>query len=73
MPLDLTLLPIERTRHAGIGEALVYSVCGLPSDKRVVISMRPGGWRIVRNTLVEFDQGALYSSAEEAVEALKGD
>jgi hypothetical protein len=72
MPLMLTLLPIEWTRHAGIGEAIAYSVCGLSSDKRTIISMCPGGWRIVRDTLVEFDQGRLYSSAEEAMAALKG-
>jgi hypothetical protein len=71
MPLSLALLPIEWTRYAGIGGAMAYSVCGLPSDRRTIISMRPGGWRIVRDTLVKFDQGRLYSSAEEAAAALK--
>jgi hypothetical protein len=52
MPLMLiTLLPIEWTRHAGIAEAIAYSVYGLPSEKRTIIAMRPGGWRVVRNTL----------------------
>jgi hypothetical protein len=68
----LTLLPIEWTRQAGSREAIAYKVCGLPADNRTIISMRPGGWRIVRDTLVEFDQGRLYSSAEEAMVALKG-
>ena len=72
MPLMLTLLPIEWTRHAGIGEAIAYSVCGLPPDNRAVISMCPGGWRIVRDALVEFDQRRLYASAEEALVDLKG-
>ena len=72
MPLTFTLLPIEWTRHSGIAEAIVYSLEGLPPEKRTVISMRPGGWRVVRETLVEFDQGRLYSSADEAAAALKG-
>jgi hypothetical protein len=71
MPLMLTLLPIEWTRHAGIAEAIAYSVCGLPADDRTIISMCPGGWRTVRETLVEYDQGRIYSSAEEAMVALK--
>jgi hypothetical protein len=68
----ITLLPIEWTRHAGIPEAIVYRVEGLRSERRTVICMRPGGWRIVRDALVEFDQGKLYASAEEAAAALKG-
>jgi hypothetical protein len=71
MPLSLTLLPIEWTRHAGIAEAIAYSVYGAPSEKRTVISMCPGGWRIVRDTLVEFDQGRVYANPEEAAAALK--
>jgi hypothetical protein len=73
MPLMLiTLIPIEWTRHAGIGEAIAYSVYGLPSEKRTVISMCVGGgWRVVRNTLLEFDHGRVYPSAEEALAALK--
>ena len=71
MALRLTLLPIEWTRHAGIGEAIAYNVLGLPSDKRTVISICPEGWRIVRDTLGEFDQGRIYPSAEEALAALK--
>jgi hypothetical protein len=72
MPLMLiTLLPIEWTRHAGIAEAIAYSVYGLPSEKRTIIAMRPGGWRVVRDTLIAFDQGRVYSSAEEAAAALK--
>jgi hypothetical protein len=55
----------------GIGEAIAYNVLGLPSDKRTVISTCPGGWRIVRETLVEFDQVRIYLSAEEALVALK--
>jgi len=72
MPLMLiTLLPIEWTRHDGIAEAIAYSVYGLPSEKRTIIAMRPGGWRVVRNTLLEFDHGRVYPSAEEALAALK--
>jgi hypothetical protein len=33
--------------------------------------MCPGGWRIVRYTLVQFDHGRVYSTAEEAAAALK--
>jgi hypothetical protein len=53
-------------------EAIAYRVFGLPADNRTIISMCPGGWRIVRETLVEYDQGRIYSSAEEAMAALKG-
>ena len=67
----ITVLPIEWTRHACIAEAMVYSVEGLRSERRTLICMRPGGWRIIRETLVEFDQGRLYSSADEAAAALK--
>jgi monoamine oxidase len=67
MPLALA----EWTRHAGIAEAVAYCVYGLPSEKRTIIAMRPGGWRVVRNTLVQFDHGRVYSTAEEAASALK--
>jgi hypothetical protein len=33
--------------------------------------MCPDGWRVVRETLVAFDQGRLYPSAEESAAALK--
>jgi hypothetical protein len=71
MPLSLTQLPIEWMRRAGIAEAIAYSVCGLPSERHTVISICPGGWRIVRDPLPEFDQGKVYSSAEEAAAALR--
>jgi hypothetical protein len=71
MPLSLTLLPIEWMRRAGISEAVAYSVDGLPSERHTVISMCPGGCRIVRYTLVQFDHGRVYSTAEEALAALK--
>jgi hypothetical protein len=72
MPLSLiTLLPIKWARHAGISEAVAYCVYGLPSERHTVISMCPGGWRIVRYTLVQFDHGRVYSTAEEAASALK--
>ena len=71
-PLKLTLLPIRWTRHAGgIGEPIAYTVEGLPLNENAVISIRPGGWQVVRYTLEEFDQGRVYSSAEEALAALK--
>ena len=68
----LTLLPTRWTRHAGAwGEPIAYIVEGLPANENVVISMRPGGWRVVRYALVEFDEGKLYPSAEAAASALK--
>jgi hypothetical protein len=71
-PMNLTLLPIRWTRHAGgIGEPIAYTVDGLPLNENAVISMRPGGWQVVRYTLEEFDQGTSYPSAEEALAALK--
>jgi hypothetical protein len=72
MPLNLTLLPIRWTWYGGAtGAPIAYSVEGLPANENAVIAMRPGGWRLVRGTLSEFDQGRLYSSAEEAAAALK--
>jgi hypothetical protein len=68
----LTLLPIRWTRHAGNWEEpIAYIVEGLPATEDVVISMRPGGWRVVRYALAEFDEGKLYPNAEEAAAALK--
>jgi hypothetical protein len=69
--LKLTLVPISWTRDSTPREAIAYSVYGLPSEKQTIISMRPGGWRVVRAALPEFDQGKLYPSAEEALAALK--
>lgn len=71
MPLILTLVPIEWSCEAGQREAIAYSVWGLPAHKKTVITLRSGGWRIVRDAVVEFDQGKLYPSAEEAATALK--
>jgi hypothetical protein len=72
MPLSLTLLPIRWTRHDGVtGAPIAYSVEGLPGNGNAVIAMRPGGWRVVRNVQIEFDQGRLYSSAEEATAVLR--
>ena len=72
MPLKLALLPIRWTRHrGGLGEPIAYTVEGLPLNENAVISIRPGGWQVVRYTLEEFDQGRIYSSAEEALAALK--
>jgi hypothetical protein len=72
MPLILTLLPIRWTRHGGVtGAPIAYSVEGLPANESALITMRPGGWGVVRGTLSEFDQGKLYLSAEEAAAALK--
>jgi hypothetical protein len=31
-------------------------------NENAVISMRPGGWQVVRYTLEEFDQGRIYPS-----------
>ena len=71
-PLKLALLPIRWTRHrGGLGEPIAYTVEGLPLNENAVISMRPGGWQVVRYTLEEFDQGTIYPSAEEALAALK--
>jgi hypothetical protein len=68
----LTLLPIRWTRHVGVwGEPITYIVEGLPANESAVISMRPRGWQVVRYALVEFDEGKLYASAEEALAALK--
>jgi hypothetical protein len=36
-----------------------------------MIIMRPGGWRVIRSDLGEFDQRRLYVTAEEAAAALK--
>jgi hypothetical protein len=71
MPLRLTLVPISWTRDSASREVIAYSVYGLPSEKQTVISIRQGGWRVVRGTLPEFDQGKLYPSPEEALAALK--
>jgi hypothetical protein len=71
MPLCLTLVPTAWTREAGQHGPNAYGVYGLPSEKHTVISMCPGGWRVVRYTLVQFDHGRVYSSAEEAAAALK--
>jgi hypothetical protein len=37
-----------------------------------MIFMRPGGWRVIRSDLGQFDQRRLYVTAEEAAAALKG-
>ena len=59
MPLSLTLLPIEWTRHAGgIGGPIAYSVEGLPANEEAVISMRPSGWRVAGMPWSMFDQNA---------------
>jgi hypothetical protein len=71
MPPMLTLVPIAWTWEAGQNQAIAYSVYDLPSEKLTVISIGPGGWRVVRHAPVEFDQGKLYPSAEEAAAALK--
>jgi hypothetical protein len=71
MPLVLTLLPIRWTGYDGTGKPTAYSVEGLPLNENAVISMRPGGWQVVRYTLEEFDQGRIYPSAKEALAALK--
>jgi hypothetical protein len=71
MPRSLTLVPTAWTREAGQREVIEYGVYGLPSEMRTVILMCPGGWRVIRDPLPEFDQGRLYSSAEEAAAALK--
>jgi hypothetical protein len=54
-----------------LGEPIAYTVEGLPLNENAVISMRPGGWQVVRYTLEEFDQGRIYPSAEEALAGLK--
>ena len=71
MPLSVTLVPAVWTWEAGQREAIAYNVYGLPPEHQIVIAMRPGGWRVVRDALPEFDQGRLYSTAEEALAALK--
>ena len=72
MPLILTLVPIRWRRHAGTWEEpIAYIVEGLPATENAVISVRSGGWRVVRYARVEFDEGKLYPSAEEAVAALR--
>jgi hypothetical protein len=72
MPLMLTLVPIRRRRHAGAWEEpIAYIVEGLPATENAVIFVRPSGWRVVRYALVEFDEGKLYPSAEEAAAALR--
>jgi hypothetical protein len=71
MPLSLTLVPTAWTREAGQREVIEYSVYGLPSEKQTVILMCPGGWRVIRDPLPEFDHGKLYPSAEEAAAVLK--
>ena len=71
MPLSLTLVPTAWTQEAGQREVIEYSVYGLPSEKQTIILMCPGGWRVIRDPLPEFDQGRLYPSAEEALAALK--
>lgn len=74
MSLMLTLVPIAWAPADSSGdppEVLIYTVEGLPANENAVISMRPGGWRVVRNALIGFDQRRLYASAEEASAALK--
>jgi hypothetical protein len=71
MPLSLTLVPTAWTREAGQREAIEYSVYGLQSEKRTVILMCLGGWRVIRDPLPDFDQGKLYPSPEIALAALK--
>ena len=71
MPRSLTLVPTAWTREAGQCQVIEYGVYDLPSEKRTVILMCLGGWRVTRDPLPEFDQGRLYSSAEEAAAALK--
>ena len=56
MPRSLTLVPTAWTREAGQREVIEYSVYGLPSEKQTVILMCPGGWRVIRDPLPEFDQ-----------------
>jgi hypothetical protein len=70
-PLNLTLVPTAWTREAGQREVIEYSVHGLPSEKRTVILMCLGGWRVIRDPLPDFDQGKLYPSPEIALAALK--
>ena len=71
MPLCLTLLPIEWTQEAGRRKAIAHSVEDLPAKARVVVSSLPGGWRVVRNTLTEFDQEKRCPTAGQAAEALR--
>ena len=63
--------PTAWTREARQREVIEYGVYGLPSETRTAILMCLGGWRVIRDPLPEFDQGRLYSSAEEAAAALK--
>jgi hypothetical protein len=71
MPMRLTLLPIAWTQEAGRHEAIAYSVEGLPAKQRAVVSSVPGGWRVVRDTLTEFDQEKPYPTAGRAAQALR--
>jgi hypothetical protein len=70
MPTRLTLLPIAWTLQEGQREAIAYSVEGLPG-RRATISSGPGGWRVVVDSLSNFDQEKRFSTAEQAADALK--
>ena len=73
--MKLTLLPISWSRAVAVppqpSEPIVYSVEGLPANEGAVISMVPGGWRLVRDALTEFDQTKRYPTVEAAAAALK--
>ena len=71
----LTLLPISwmlgRPVSVEPREAIAYRIVGLPANEMAVIAIAAGGWRVVRETLTDFDQSQRYPMAEEAAAALK--
>jgi hypothetical protein len=73
--MTLTLLPVSWSRAVAVfpqqPEPIVYCVEGLPANERAVISMVPGGWRVVLDSLSNFDQEKKFSTADQAADALK--
>jgi hypothetical protein len=72
----LTLLPIEWTRQtASVNlppEAIAYAIAGLPEQRGVVISLAPGGWRVVHEFFkAAMDREARYPTPEQALAALR--
>jgi len=64
----LTLLPIKWTRPGSANaprEPIAYEVAGLLADRRVVIRMAPGGWRLVNELFTEA-LAALKAAVQEA-------
>ena len=68
--MRLTSVPIAWSRIVGKMEPICYSVEGLPVGERAVISMAPGGWRLVTELFSETEGQVLYASPTEALEAL---